>query len=278
MFRNLFLLCFFMVWGKLLSQITCTPKDSLLVAAKISELQQLKLDSTENKVVEIGKSFLGTPYVEKTLEIGERESLVVNLRGFDCTTFVENVLAFYLLQNAGNSNFENFVDNLKTIRYRYGALEGYSSRLHYFTDWIRNNSTKGLVKEISSDLGGIELEKPIDFMGTHRELYPFLTDDVNYQNILEVEQELAKERLCIIPQDAIASVENQLNDGDIIALATSIKGLDVTHTGYAIRMPNGRIHLLHASISGEVTITQEPLVDYLKKIKNNIGIIVARPL
>jgi len=66
--------------------------------------------------------------------------------------------------------------------------------------------------------------------------------------------------------------------GDIIALATSIKGLDVTHTGFALKMPNGRIHLLHASSSGEVKISEEPLADYLKKIKNNIGIIVARPL
>ena len=105
-----------------------------------------------------------------------------------------------------------------------------------------------------------------------------MADKVNYNNILQVEAELAEEKLCVLPQDKIEAIEGKLENGDIIALATSIKGLDVTHTGLAIRQPSGRIHLLHASISGEVKITEEPLVDYLKKVKSNTGIIVARPL
>ncbi len=257
------------------AQITCLPEDSLLFTSKISELRDLTLN--ENFIVLIGKTFLGTPYVEKTLEVGEKETLVVNLRGLDCTTFVENVLAFSLLLKQQKDDFQSFTKKLKTIRYRDGFLNGYPSRLHYFTDWIRNNNEKGLVKDITPDLGGKIHQKPINFMGTHRELYPFLTDDSNYQDILEIEAELAQEDLCILPQSAIEAQEDNIQNGDIIALATSIKGLDVTHTGFAIRMPDGRIHLLHASISGEVTITEEPLVDYLKKVKNNIGIIVARP-
>ncbi|WP_431126712.1 N-acetylmuramoyl-L-alanine amidase-like domain-containing protein [Flagellimonas flava] len=230
----------------------------------------------ENPIMAVGKSFLGMPYVEKTLEIGETESLVINLRGFDCTTYVENVLAFSLLLQNKELQFENFAKNLETIRYRNGKLDGYPSRLHYFTEWIRNNEQKGLVKNITNELGGKEHKKAINFMGTHRELYPFLADQQNYQDMLQVEKELAKESLCILAQDEIENKENKIRSGDIIALATSIKGLDVTHTGFAIEH-NGRIHLLHASSSGSVRITQEPLVDYLKKIKSNIGIIVARP-
>ena len=134
-----------------------------------------------------------------------------------------------------------------------------------------------MVKDITADLGGIELKKSINFMGTHRELYPFLADDTNFERILTTEEELAQQVLCYLPQDAIESQESKIQSGDIIALATSIKGLDVTHTGIAVKQPNGRIHLLHASISGEVKITEVPLVDYLKKVKNNIGIVVARP-
>jgi len=261
-----------------IAQITCTPQDSVLFSAKINQLTQLDLDDNEDLLVPIGKSFLGTPYVEKTLEMGTKETLVINLRGLDCTTFVENVLAFSLLVKENKQDFESFAKTLKTIRYRDGILDGYSSRLHYFTDWIRNNNKKSLVEDITPYLGGIELQKPIDFMGTHRDLYPFLGDDGNFNTILKVESELAKETLCVLPQDKIAAVEEKLENGDIIALSTSIEGLDVTHTGIAVRQPNGRIHLLHASISGEVKITEEPLIDYLKKIKNNTGIIVARPL
>jgi hypothetical protein len=70
-----------------------------------------------------------------------------------------------------------------------------------------------------------------------------------------------------------------IRSGDIIALTTSIKGLDITHTGIATREADGRIHLLHASTgSMEVEVSKLPLTDYLKDIKNNTGIMVARPL
>ncbi|MDT0606120.1 N-acetylmuramoyl-L-alanine amidase-like domain-containing protein [Croceitalea rosinachiae] len=278
MIRSYILLFFLGLSAISFAQITCSPADSALFNIKIEALKKIQAASSNDSIVAIGKSLLGTPYVEKTLEIGKTESLVVNLRGLDCTTFVENVLAFALLQKQNQQEFENFTDNLKTIRYRNGVLDGYPSRLHYFTDWIRNNEEKGLVKNITTDLGGIELQKAINFMGTHRHLYPFLADDVNFERILETEAELAQKELCYLPQDLINDQETQIQSGDIIALATSIKGLDVTHTGIALKKPNGRIHLLHASISGEVKITEEPLVDYLKKVKNNIGIIVARPI
>lgn len=260
------------------AQITCSPEDTLRFRQKTEQLKGLQAKQFGDAIVQIGKTFLDTPYVEKTLEVGPTETLVINLRGLDCTTFVENVLAFAHLLRHNKDTFDDFAQALKTIRYRNGELQGYGSRLHYFTDWIRNNEQKGLVQNISGALGGETLEKPINFMGTHRELYPFLKEDSNYKTILATEAMLAQEPLCVVGQDRLAVIEDKLQNGDIIALATSIKGLDVTHTGFAIRMPSGRIHLLHASISGAVTITANPLPDYLKKIKNNIGIIVTRPL
>ena len=209
--------------------------------------------------------------------VGETEQLVLNLRGLDCTTFVENVIAFGKLVKSETYAIDNFTNTLQTFRYRDGVLNGYPSRLHYFTDWIRNNAQKGLVKDITIELGGEIVSKPINFMGTHRKLYPFLASDENHEAILAVEAELAKKELCILPQQMIMEKEHLIQSGDIIALATSIKGLDVTHTGLAIEQ-DGRIHLLHASSAGEVTITKVPLIDYLKKIKSNTGIIVARPM
>lgn len=261
------------------AQLIANEKDKAIFNQKLILLQKQKTsDSYTKQLILLAKSFLGTPYKEKTLEIGTTESLVVNLRGLDCTTFVENTLAFSLLTKNTQHNFSAFTENLKQIRYRNGVLDGYASRLHYFTDWIRNNEKKGLVKNITSDLGGIEIKKTINFMGTHRNLYPFLENDKNFKDVLKTEAELAKETLCYLPLKNIENQEKYIDSGDIIALATSIKGLDVTHTGFALKMPNNRIHLLHASSSGEVKISEEPLVDYLKKIKNNIGIIVARPL
>lgn len=260
-------------------QITCSAQDKQAFENKIIEIDGLLENDFGNTIVSIGKTFMNVPYVAKTLEIGETETLVVNLHGLDCTTFVENVLAFGLMLKSKKSNFESFTKTLETIRYKNGELNGYSSRLHYFTDWIQNNASKGLIKDITTDLGGIELQKPINFMGTHRNLYPFLTNEDNYAQILKTEENLNQKNICFLPQDQIEANEHLIQSGDIIALATSIKGLDVTHTGIATREKDGRIHLLHASTgSMQVEVSKLPLADYLKKIKNNIGIIVSRPL
>ncbi|MFS4492886.1 N-acetylmuramoyl-L-alanine amidase-like domain-containing protein [Maribacter sp. 2308TA10-17] len=260
-------------------QITCSPADKKAFENKTIEIDGLLENDFGKTIVAIGKTFKGIPYVAKTLEIGETESLVINLQGLDCTTYVENVLAFSMLLRDGKADFDSFTKVLKTIRYKDGKLDGYGSRLHYFTEWIRNNEQKGLLKDITSEVGGIEIKKDINFMGTHRELYPFLKDDKNFEKILETEKELAKESFCYLPQDQIEANEHLMQTGDIIALATSINGLDVTHTGIATREKDGRIHLLHASTgSNEVEVSELPLADYLKKIKKNTGIMVARPL
>ncbi|SIQ07952.1 N-acetylmuramoyl-L-alanine amidase-like domain-containing protein [Maribacter ulvicola] len=260
-------------------QITCSPKDKAAVESKLIEIDEMYNGDFRGTMVSVGKTFMKTPYVAKTLEIGDTETLVVNLQGLDCTTFVENVLAFSLLLRQQEMSFDAYLKNLEIIRYKDGALEGYASRLHYFSEWIANNAEKGLLKDITAEIGGAEITKDIDFMSTHRDLYPFLADDSNFSKIKASENYLNNQAICVLAQDEIAKNEHLIKSGDIIALATSINGLDVTHTGIATREKDGRIHLLHASTgSMQVEVSKKPLAEYLKGIKSNIGIMVARPL
>ncbi|CAG2531591.1 Protein of unknown function (DUF1460) [Maribacter dokdonensis] len=260
-------------------QITCSPKDSTAVESKLVEIDGIFQDDIGATMVSVGKTFMKTPYVAKTLEIGDTETLVVNLQGLDCTTFVENVLAFTLLLRQQEKSFDGYLKNLEIIRYKDGSLNGYASRLHYFSEWIANNAEKGLLKDITGEIGGAAITKDINFMSTHRDLYPFLADDLNFSKIKASENYLNNQAICVLAQDDIAANEHLLQTGDIIALATSINGLDVTHTGIATREKDGRIHLLHASTgSMEVEVSKKPLADYLKGIKSNTGIMVARPL
>ncbi len=279
--KYFFLVCLLSVLpGIITSQdITCSPADEQAVENKLIEIVGLLEIDFGKTIVAVGKTFSGTPYVAKTLEIGDTETLVVNLQGLDCTTFVENVFAFSLVLEKGKSSFDDFTEILKNIRYKDGELEGYASRLHYFSEWIANNEKKGLLKDITAEIGGTEITKDIDFMSTHRELYPFLSDDRNFEKIQASENYLNDQAICILPQEQIAANEHLIRTGDIIALTTSIDGLDITHTGMATREKDGRIHLLHASTGAmEVEVSELPLVDYLKKIKSNTGIMVARPI
>lgn len=259
-------------------KITCSPADRHAFENKTIEIDGLLENDFGKTLVAVGKTFLGIPYVAKTLEIGDTESLVINLQGLDCTTYIENVLAFSLLLKGGKSDFETFIQKLETIRYKNGKINGYTSRLHYFSEWIADNEAKDLLTNITPEIGGSIVTKKIDFMSTHRDLYPFLKDDDdNFKEIQASENYLNGQEICVLAQDQIEANEHLIESGDIIALTTSIKGLDITHTGIATREKDGRIHLLHASTVGEVVVSKLPLVVYLKKIKNNTGIMVARP-
>tara|TARA_R110002012_G_scaffold263456_2_gene446455 strand:- start:111293 stop:112141 length:849 start_codon:yes stop_codon:yes gene_type:complete len=274
---GLFLIACLCTSNSFSQHIVCSAQDNATFTNKIKEFVKLPKQPMGNTVVAIGKSFLGTPYVAKTLEIGKTEALVINFRGLDCTTFIENVLAFAVMIKKEQSNFDDFTKNLETIRYKNGTLNGYPSRLHYFSEWIANNQLKGLLEDVTAEIGGTPIIKEINFMSSHRELYPFLKDnDANLQQIKASENYLNSQEICILPQDQIAANEYLIQSGDIIALTTSIKGLDITHTGIATREKDGRIHLLHASTSGAVEVSKLPLVDYLKGIKSNTGIMVAR--
>ena len=265
-------------YGVLWSQeIVCSAEDRNAFSNKIDEIKDITAGSSGALLADIGSTFLGTPYVAGTLEIGSPEQLVINLSGLDCTTFVENVIAFGLLKREKDTSFENYTRALEKIRYRDGKLSGYASRLHYFSEWISNNEKKGLVKDISQALGGVPADKTLNFMTSHRELYPRLSASEAFEEMQAIEKELANQKYSYIPGSVLISKINELKHGDIIALATSINGLDVTHTGIVYREKNGQLHLLHASSKGQVEISDKPLLDYLSGVKSNTGILVARP-
>lgn len=277
--KNIPLLFLLLAQLSFAQQITCSVADKQAFNNKIVEIAKLSGDDFGETMVAIGKTFLGTPYMAKTLEIGDTESLVVNLHGLDCTTYVENVLVFARMLKSDKKDFDSFTTTLEKVRYKNGKLDGYTSRLHYFSEWISNNEEKGLLKDVTSEVGGVESSKEINFMSTHRNLYPFLKDDEeNFKKIKQSEALLNQQTICILPQDQIKAYEHLLETGDIIALTTAINGLDITHTGIATREKDGRIHLLHASSSGQVEVSKLPLADYVKQIKKNTGIMVARPV
>jgi len=225
-----------------------------------------------------GMLFLGTPYVAHTLEIVP-EQLVINLRELDCTTFAENCLALARTIHSGEETDARFAAELKQVRYRDGILDGYPSRLHYFCDWIYDNARKGLVRDCSQELGGIRLEKEINFMSTHPESYSQLNNDSTLvEAIRRQEAAISARDLYYIPEEQIEEAEPGLQEGDIAGITTSIEGIAIMHVVILVRR-DGRIHLLHASsAAGRVVVSDEPLSDYLRNSELATGIIVARPL
>jgi len=230
-------------------------------------------------MVKLGTWFMETPYVAHTLEKGDEEQLVVNLRELDCTTLVENCLALAKTIQSGEHTFEQFTKELKNVRYRSGKIDGYPSRLHYTTDWIFDNQQKKLVRNLSKEIGATPYPKEINFMSTHPYSYRQLKDSSHFVKIItQKEDDINSRQHFYIPEEKLAEVEDQLMDGDIVGITTSINGLDISHMGILVRKA-GRIHLLHASSSAEkVVLSDETLEEYLLSSKSATGILVARPL
>jgi hypothetical protein len=229
----------------------------------------------------IGLHFRGRPYLEGTLDEPPTETLVVRLDGFDCVTFVETALAMARGMKAADTTYAGFARRLAEQRYRNGTTQGYCSRLHYFTEWLADNEERGIVERLDDDLGGRRLADTLNFMSTHRSAYDrFATNDSLYACVQAMEEDLharQQERpVRYVPQDSIRAVYDQLQAGDIVAIATSIDGLDVSHTGLVYAHDDGSKGLLHASLSDGVVVSPD-LQQYVQTIGHQIGIVIARP-
>ncbi len=238
-------------------------------------------------VTAIAHSFVGVPYEPGTLELAGPEQLVVNLRAFDCVTLVEHVLVLARLTLASDPDLlesevtfrERYRDELRRLRYRGGILAGYPSRLHYFSEWIRDAEAKGVVRSLARDLGGILDPRPVHFMTENPDAYRQLGEDGNVlPAIREMEEDLTAQPRYYIPESQIEPREEGIENGDVIAAVSALDGLDIAHTGIAV-WRGDRLHLLHAPLVGDsVEISERPLAERIQGFSSQMGIMVARPL
>ena len=230
-------------------------------------------------IVAIGKTSLGLDYEAHTLEKGDHEKLVVHLSGLDCYTFFESSLVFARCIKKGKTTFEDFKEELTNVRYRNGEINEYPSRLHYSSDWMYDNAQRGIVTDITKNIGGIPYKKVINFMSTHPDSYKRLKNNPEFvKEIAEIEKKITAREKYYIPQSKIEEVEFKIRNGDIILITTNIKGLDISHTGIAVKGNDSRIYFMHAPLIGKkIQITKKPLSDYIKSIERHTGIMVARP-
>jgi hypothetical protein len=229
-------------------------------------------------VAAVALSFHGSPYVGHTLEVSGPERLVVNLREFDCLTLVESSLSIARCVRLGTDAFDEYRKQLQRIRYRSGVINAYPSRLHYFTDWAADNQRKGIVNDVTGELGGLVRDEKIDFMSTHRGSYRQLKSDEFIDEIKEAEQRLSHTERYYIPQHSVEAVLESVRTGDIVGFTSTIEGLDIAHTGLAYRSED-EVKLLHASSAGgAVEISEGSLADYVVAQKKQDGLILIRPV
>jgi hypothetical protein len=196
----------------------------------------------------------------------------------DCTTFVENCLALSQTMLLPSPNYNSFEQELRQIRYRNGNINGYTSRLHYTTDWIFENVKKGVIEDITYALGGHKFRTNLYYMSDNYQKYAHLANDSNAVRQMEkIEKEInARNTYYYIPKKEIVRCQSMIKNGDIICFKTSIQGLDVSHLGIAY-WRNGELTFIHdSSTAKKVIINPQSLIDYCFMNQTCTGIIVLR--
>ena len=274
--RRILFYLLLIVSGQLSAQVTYQRADSL-------ELCQLLQQATlQQDVLSLARHFLGRPYVPHTLEVNDPEQLVVNTRQLDCTTLVETVTALTLCARRGQHTWTDYLNMLRTLRYRQGKIDDYTSRLHYFTDWIDDNSAMKFVSEIQQPRPPFTAVQrvAVDYMSQHPQSYRALKEHPKFVSVIsQQEKALTGRSYRYSPKRAVRNtrlLRQTIHDGDIIAITCNKKGLDIAHLGFAVWRKDG-LHLLNASQLHK-KVVEEPmtLYAYLQKHPSHMGIRVIR--
>jgi len=267
--------------GKIDASIEYTKQDSIRI---VQILQTAKTErGKEPRTLYFGKKFMGTPYVAHTLEEGNKEHLIINTRGLDCTTFVETVSALSLCDANDARSFADFCHYLQQLRYRNGKINGYPSRCHYFTQWGEDNERMGWVKSVfeTTDFKGFATQTiSVNYMSTHPQLYKHLKANPAFVKLIKAdEQAINGKKFKYLPKSKLNLSPSQLSfihTGDIVSIITSKAGLDTSHVGFAV-WQNGKLHLMHASsLYKKVVLDSKTFYDYSQGQKSQIGIRVYR--
>lgn len=259
-----------------MAQTTYQSVDSI----KICKL--LRQSDRKTTMLWIARQFMGVPYVAHTLEINNEEQLVVNTRQLDCTTLVETVTALKLCIDQDKRTWNDYLMALRSLRYRQGVLDGYPSRLHYFTDWIIDKQLMGFVTEVQQPNPPFSAVQKIavSYMSEHPQAYQALKSHPEFVPVIrQQEKALTGKTYRYIPKSAVRNTKllrQTVKDGDIIAITCNKRGLDIAHLGFAVWRNDG-LHLLNASQLHK-KVVEEPmtLYRYLQKHPTFTGIRIIR--
>jgi hypothetical protein len=256
----------------------------LVSKAKAGNWQALPIGE---RTAAVGQALVGTRYKHFTLEIDNRiEAPSANFQGMDCWTFFEIALGFARMLDEPEANWspERLLHYIELDRYRGGECTGeYLSRLHYLEDWLYDNDRRGLVEDLTRDLGGRSVPHSAREMSVGWRHYRYLAANRSLLGPLaRMEANVSSRPLYEIPKSRVAGIESKLRSGDIIGVIGRDRSgvYSTSHVGLALRTSDGVLHFMHASSPGNYghVIVDAQLSKYLYRYRSDSGILVARPL
>ena len=207
---------------------------------------------------------------------------LINVEELNCVTLIENFMAMaktafeiHKLDSvpSNDSVFALFSINLRNFRYYLNQPATLEHRIHYFTSALYEYEKQGLIQNIAVD-SGAKFDKPICFMSCNKKKYRGIDD---WKTIESYEKSLSEQPRTYFPLEDLYKYEQIAQTGDIVALATNVAGLDVSHCGF-ISTIEGTLYFSHASQLQKKVVIEEDFCKYLANRTTITGIFVFRPL
>ncbi len=127
--------------------------DLIIASHENSDAVQGRIDYLTHEFVQAQSPYVAEPLGEGSQAFYSQKPLY-RLDVFDCTTFVETILALAVTSYNEDNNviLENFQQNINAIRYKAGEVS-FHTRNHFpEADWIPNNIAAGFVEDISNEV------------------------------------------------------------------------------------------------------------------------------
>lgn len=260
-------------------------------------------DDLDKRIIKVNNYFLGKPYLLGALGEGPNgefdQQPLYRTDEFDCTTFVETLLAL-----AEAKNFADFQTTIEKIRYHNNQIS-YLDRNHFTSvDWNSNNQKNGYIKDITGEFSlpykitDTLIDKPnwyrtlpVSNMQLLSSLNPQQTQALLKKfraNAEKVKPERSHTRYIPLMElfsnnffnamPNVSIVEIVRNNYDLTAKIGT--RLDVTHLGYAIRTRQGLMFYEASELNGRTLAVplDKYLLSYYKFAANrdSVGINIER--
>lgn len=201
-----------------------------------------------------GQQFLGVPYKNSPLgeEMAPDTDPLIRFDAFDCTTFVETVLA------------NGDIDKLNRIRYQDGNI-GFFYRNHFVeSDWLKNNSD--IVENTSHKYGitafrTVTIDKQNWFKTVHNINHdcPVKTETLEYIPYKNIDKIDNKETLVVLFVTDNPKIRDKIGTD-----------LAVVHMG--LLLPGGTLRHASSTHNKVIDVDFYEYINQQQQNKNNIGI------
>jgi hypothetical protein len=210
--------------------------------------------------------------------VGLDPKVTYSLAKFDCTTYVETVLAI-----SHSKSMDEIPKQLTRIRYQNGQVDFFKRNHFMVSDWIPANTQQGFVSEITAKLSDDKAayltdkrllnktfwfyHRVIDLMDKQQKSAEEILIQLSKVPVLPRQEDHATYLSADYFREHTGEIKTRLPTVSIVMFIRKIQNIPtlVSHMGFLIQK-EGQLYLNHAPQAKPWMIQEELLDDYLKSM------------